>query len=259
MDTHNSKITLTILGSGTSQGVPVIACECEICRSEDPLDKRLRSSVLFSKGEHNVSIDAGPDFRQQMLRADVKRLDAVVFTHEHKDHTAGLDDVRAFNFKQGIDMPIYGDKNVSETLRRDFHYAFGDTKYPGVPQLEFRFIDGRFHVAEMEFIPIKVWHHKLPVNGFRVGDICYITDANRIDDDELAKMRGCKVLVLNALRKEKHISHFTVDEAIEIARQVGAQKTYLTHISHLMGRHAEVSQELPNGVELAFDGLQITV
>lgn len=250
---------MTILGSGTSQGVPVIGCDCAVCRSKNPMDNRLRSSVLFTKGSSNVSIDAGPDFRQQMLRANVQRLDAVVFTHEHKDHTAGLDDVRAFNFKQGTDMPIYGNQNVSEALHRDFHYAFGESKYPGVPQLNFKNIDGRFDVAGMEFIPIKVWHHKLPVYGYRVADFCYITDANRIEDGEIEKMLECKVLVINALRKEQHISHFTVDEAVEIARRVGAEKTYLTHISHLMGRHADVSKELPEGVELAHDGLQVTL
>lgn len=258
MQQVKSQITLTVLGSGTSQGVPVIACDCAVCSSSDSNDKRLRSSVLFSRNGRNVAIDAGPDFRQQMLRAKVETLDAVVFTHEHKDHTAGLDDVRAYNFKQGIDMPVYGNENVSTTLRRDFHYAFREIKYPGVPQLNFRSIEGQFEIGEMTIIPIQVWHHKLPVYGFRVGDITYITDANRIDDGEVEKMIGSKILIINALRKEKHISHFNIDEAIEMARRVGAEKTYFTHISHLMGKHEQIMNELPDGIELAFDGLQVT-
>jgi phosphoribosyl 1,2-cyclic phosphate phosphodiesterase len=258
MEDEKSQIELTVLGSGTSQGVPVIACDCAVCLSNDSKDKRLRSSVIFSRNGRNVAIDAGPDFRQQMLRAKVETLDAVVFTHEHKDHTAGLDDVRAYNFKQGIDMPIYGDENVSATLRRDFHYAFREIKYPGVPQLDFRHIEGQFEIGGMNFTPIQVWHHKLPVFGFRVGDITYITDANRIEDSEIEKMAGSKVLIINALRKEKHISHFNIEEAIEMAKRVGAEKTYFTHISHLLGKHEQIMNELPQGIELAFDGLQVT-
>lgn len=255
----SKSIEVQILGSGTSQGVPVIACDCAVCSSIDPLDKRLRTSILIRSEKTSVVVDTGPDFRQQMLSADVQRLDAVVFTHEHKDHTAGLDDVRAFNFKQDMDMPIYGNENVKTTLYRDFHYAFGEPSYPGVPQLDFKTINGEFTVGDLTFIPIEVWHYKLPVYGFRVGDFCYVTDANHIEEEEIEKMKGCKVLVINALRKEKHVSHFNVAEAIDMSRRIGAGTTYFTHISHLMGFHDEVSKELPQGVHLAHDGLKISI
>lgn len=250
---------VTFLGTGTSQGVPVIACDCEICASTDPRDKRLRSSVLVETQGKCIVVDTGPDFRQQMLRANVQQLDAVLFTHEHKDHVAGMDDIRAYNFKQKVDMPIYGSSNVENALRREYAYIFAEDKYPGVPAVEFNRIENQpFDVSGVAVLPILVYHYKLPVFGFRIGDFVYITDANRIPDEEKQKAQGAKVLVLNALRKEHHISHFSLNEAIDMARELGAETTYFTHISHLMGTHATVSKELPPGMHLAEDGLQVT-
>ncbi len=249
---------VTFLGTGTSQGVPVIACQCEVCSSLDFRDKRLRSSVHIDDGKSSVVIDTGPDFRQQMLREQVDHLDAIVYTHEHKDHTAGLDDVRAFNFRQGGEMPLYGTDRVINQLRTEFSYAFAEKKYPGVPKIRTHEItNAPFHINGLEFNPIEVLHYKLPVFGYRVGDFTYITDANSIPDEEYKKIRGTRFLVLNALQKEGHISHFTLEEAIDIARDIGAEKTFFTHISHRMGTHAKISEELPDGIELAYDGLRI--
>ena len=253
-------IRLTFLGTGTSQGVPVIACQCEVCTSEDTRNQRLRSSVLIQSETTTVVIDTGPDFRQQMLKAKPQRLDAVVFTHEHKDHVAGLDDVRAFNFKQKQDMPLYCTAQVETALRREFHYAFAEHKYPGVPNLEFRRIENKpFKVGDLEFIPIQVLHHRLPVFGFRIGDITYITDANAIEPAELEKVKGSKVLILNALRIASHVSHFNLTEAINLAEYIAAEQTYFTHISHYLGLHETVSQSLPDSVALAVDGMEIWV
>lgn len=252
---------ITFLGTGTSQGVPVIACECPVCTSKDPRDNRLRSSILVeSEGKHLV-VDTGPDFRYQMLRARLKTLDAVLFTHEHKDHIAGLDDVRAFNYRQGREMDIYAHPRVQESIKRDFHYAFSDAKFLGVPLLELHDIDKdhSFQAAGMRVLPIEVMHYKLPVLGFRFGDFSYITDAKTISAIELNKLRGSKVLVLNALQKTPHISHLTLDEAINIAKEVAAEETYLTHVSHVLGLHSEVNAELPVNIKLAYDGLQIEI
>lgn len=251
---------VTFLGSGTSQGVPVIACNCEVCLSQDIKDKRLRSSILIQENNKTVVIDTGPDFRQQMLREDVQSLDALVFTHEHKDHVAGLDDVRAFNFKQQRDMDIYASEAVQKALKREFYYAFEATKYPGVPHLNLIDIaDEPFNVEGIQFTPINVWHYKMPVKGFRVGDFTYITDANRIDDIELDKIKGSKVIVINALRKKNHLSHFTLNQAIDVLNELKPEKAYLTHISHLMGKHEDVQQELPDFIEIAYDGLKINL
>jgi len=253
-------IRLSFLGTGTSQGVPVIACHCVVCSSLDHRDQRLRSSVMIQSETTTVVIDTGPDFRQQMLRAKPERLDAVVFTHEHKDHVAGLDDVRAFNFKQNQDMPLYCTERVETALRREFHYAFDEHKYPGVPNLEFRRIkNSPFMVGDLEFIPIQVLHHRLPVLGFRIGDLTYITDANAIEPSELEKVKGSRVLVLNALRIAPHVSHFNLKEAINLAEYINAKQTYFTHISHYLGLHESVSQSLPDSIALAEDGLQISV
>jgi len=253
-------LRITFLGTGTSMGVPVIGCECETCRSTDKRDKRLRTSILVQDEKSNIVIDSGPDFRCQMLRCGIKHLTALVFTHEHKDHTAGMDDVRAFNFIQSKPVEVYASERVEEALRREFHYAFAESKYPGVPEIRFHRIGTEpFAIEGMTFVPIEVMHHRMSVLGFRIGDFTYITDANHIPESQWKLLKGTKVLVLNALRKTTHISHFTLDEAIEIAQRLGAKSTYITHISHQMGRHADVSAELPAGVELAYDGLQITV
>lgn len=250
---------VTFLGTGTSQGVPVIACECEVCSSADKHNNRLRVSVLIEQGGRSVVIDSGPDFRYQMLRAGVKRLDAILFTHEHKDHVAGLDDVRAFNYKQQTEIEVYAHKRVQDALKQEFHYIFSEAKYPGIPRLELHEIkdDEPFEVAGIQIIPISVMHFKLPVFGFRIGEFSYITDAKTISEAERLKLIGSKVLVINALQKESHVSHLTFDEALELAKAIGAEKTYLTHISHRLGTYEKISEELPEGVYLAYDGLEL--
>ncbi|MEK6780484.1 MAG: MBL fold metallo-hydrolase [Bacteroidota bacterium] len=247
---------VTFLGSGTSQGVPVIGCECEVCRSLDYRDKRLRSSIHLEVNGKSFVIDTGPDFRQQMLREGIKRLDAVVFTHSHKDHIAGLDDVRAYNYIQKIPMPVYGTKAVHEQLQTEFYYAFSDDKYPGIPRLDLIEInDQPFMVEGVTFTPLPVTHLRMPVLGFRIGNFSYITDTNFIPDQTIEKLRGTQVLVLNALQREKHVSHFNLEEAIAMARKIGAPKTYFTHISHRLGTQRKVEKELPESVALSFDGL----
>jgi phosphoribosyl 1,2-cyclic phosphate phosphodiesterase len=251
---------ITFLGTGTSQGVPVIACNCEVCLSENKKDKRLRTSIMIEDKGKVIVIDTGPDFRQQMLRENVQQLDAVVFTHEHKDHIAGLDDVRAFNFKQKMDMDIYATPQVQTALIREFHYAFSDFKYPGVPELELHTIeDDVFNIGDVELQPINVWHYKMPVKAFRIKDFTYITDANRIEEEELEKIKGSEIIVINALRKEEHISHFKLSEAIALLEQLKPKKAYLIHISHYLGKHEEVQKELPDFIQIAHDGLVIDV
>ena len=250
---------ITFLGTGTSQGVPVIGCQCEVCTSVHSEDKRLRTSVLIESDNTTVVIDTGPDFRQQMLRENVQKLDAVLFTHEHKDHIAGMDDVRAFNFKFKKDMPIYATKRVQEALKREFYYVFSTYQYPGIPKVQLHTIDAEsnFSIGDILFQSIELTHHKMKVLGFRINDLVYITDVNYIDDKQLQKIIGCKTLIVSALRKEKHISHFTLDEAVELSQKVGAESTYLTHISHLMGNHHSVNDELAQHIKLAYDGLSI--
>jgi phosphoribosyl 1,2-cyclic phosphate phosphodiesterase len=251
---------ITFLGSGTSQGVPVIACDCEVCTSNDPRDNRLRSSVLIQAGDTTIVIDSGPDFRYQMLRAKVNKLDAIVFTHGHKDHTAGMDDVRAYNYFQQKEMDVYASKETEEVLRREFQYIFQNSNYPGVPQIKLHELRNQpFAINGLEIIPIRVLHYKLEVFGFRIGDFSYITDANYIAPQEMDKIKGSKILVLNALRREKHISHFTLQEAIDLAKQLGVEQTYFTHISHQLGLHSEVSENLPSGIHLAYDGLRLSL
>lgn len=249
---------ITFLGTGTSQGVPVIACNCEVCLSKNPKDKRFRTSIMIEDKGKVIVIDTGPDFRQQMLRANVQQLDAVVFTHEHKDHVAGLDDVRAFNFKQQKDMEVFATEQVQTALKREFYYAFEAKKYPGVPHLNLNTItDSKFNVGELELIPINVWHYKMPVKAFRIGNFTYITDANKIEDEELEKIKGSEVIVINALRKTDHISHFKLSEAIELLQELKPKKAYLTHISHLLGKHNEVQKELPDFIQIAWDSLEL--
>ncbi|WP_109699790.1 MBL fold metallo-hydrolase [Chitinophaga deserti] len=250
---------VTFLGTGTSQGVPVIACPCPVCASKDPRDNRLRSSIMISdETAGNIVIDTTPDFRYQMLRAQVKRLEAVVITHSHKDHIAGMDDIRAFNYFQQQPIDIYASEYSQDVIIREFSYAFADFKYPGIPELNLQTIGSEaFSVNGLRFTPVNVLHHKMPVLGFRFGDFTYITDANFIAPEEKEKIRGSKVLVLNALRREKHISHFTLDEAIDLGRELEVPKVLFTHISHQLGLHAEVDPTLPEGMHLAYDGLEV--
>lgn len=249
---------VTFLGTGTSQGVPVIACTCEVCRSVDFRDKRTRSSIHVEVNGKSIVVDTGPDFRQQMLRERIRRLDAVLFTHEHKDHTAGLDDIRAYNYTQKGKIPVYAHDRVINHLKKEFEYIFSETQYPGIPQIDtIEITNAPFEAVGVPVVPIEVMHFKLQVFGFRFGDFTYITDANLIPEAEYAKFENTRFLVLNALRRETHVSHFTLDEALKIAERVGAEKTYLTHISHQLGKHRDVEKELPNNVELAFDGLKV--
>jgi phosphoribosyl 1,2-cyclic phosphate phosphodiesterase len=255
---HCPPLKITFLGTGTSSGVPMIACQCEVCTSDDPKDKRLRSSILVESSNTSFVVDTTPDFRTQMLRENVRKLDAVLFTHPHKDHIAGLDDVRAFNYFQHDAMQIYANSMTTEALHREFAYAFSDKKYPGVPNLHLNHISMEpFMIGDIPVIPLEVWHLKMSVFGFRFGDFTYITDANRIEDSEKQKIKGSSIIVLNALRKEKHISHFTLEEAIEVARELEVKDAYFTHISHQLGRHNDIEKELPRGIHLAYDGLVI--
>jgi phosphoribosyl 1,2-cyclic phosphate phosphodiesterase len=249
---------VTFLGSGTSQGVPVIGCTCEVCTSLDFRDKRLRSSIHVEVLKQSFVIDTGPDFRQQMLRERIKRIDAVLFTHAHRDHTAGLDDVRAYNFMQRMDMPIYGTQPVLDQLKIEYAYAFTKDSYPGIPRLLFHLIDDNsFSVNGVEVHPLPVMHLKMPVHGFRFENFSYITDANFISEETIGKLKGTETLVLNALQRDPHISHFNLTEALAMIEKIKPRQTYLTHISHKLGTHAEVSKELPPNVMLAYDGLQL--
>lgn len=238
----------------------MIACPCAVCHSPDTKDKRLRSSILVESATTTIVIDTTPDFRYQMLRADIKKLDAVLFTHPHKDHIAGLDDVRAFNFFQHRAMPIYANELTIEALMREFGYAFSQKRYPGVPNLHLQPITLEpFTIGDIFITPILVWHLKMPVFGFRFGNFTYITDANRIEEGEQEKIRGSKALVLNALRKEAHISHFTLGEAVALVRELNVETAYFTHISHQLGLHHVIEKELPQGMHLACDGLVVHV
>lgn len=251
---------ITILGSGTSQGVPVIGCHCEVCGSLDFRDKRLRSSIHLEVDGKSFVIDSGPDFRQQMLRERIEKLDALIFTHEHKDHTAGMDDIRSFNFLQKKDMPIYGRSHVIEQLKREFAYVFSASKYPGVPRVRVHEIENQaFDVEGIMVQPIEVMHYKLPVFGYRIKDFAYITDMKTISDKEVEKLKNLDALVLNALQKTEHLSHLTLEEAIAFAEKIGAKKTYFTHLSHRMGKHTEVEKELPENILIAHDGLKISL
>lgn len=246
------------MGTGTSSGVPMIGCECDVCTSTNPQDNRLRSSVLIQSALTSLVVDTTPDFRYQMLRINNRRLDAVVYTHPHKDHLAGLDDIRAYNYFTKKPMDIYANTLTEEALRRDYYYAFSDTRYPGVPELNLITIDQQpFFVGDIPVLPIEVWHYKMPVFGFRFGDFTYITDANRIEESEKEKIRGSKILVLNALRKENHLSHFTLSEAVLLAEELKIPQVYFTHISHQLGLHEVINGELPSHMRLAYDGLQL--
>lgn len=247
---------VTFLGTGTSQGIPVIACRCKVCQSKDPRDTRLRCSILVEVDDLTMAIDSGPDFRQQMLRAGVQQLDAILLTHEHKDHVAGMDDIRAFNFINRKPMDIYTEERVQLAIKREFAYVFADYKYPGIPRINLHSIENKpFLVNGVEIIPIRVYHYRLPIFGFRIKDFTYITDASYISDQEIAKVKGSRYLVVNALRKEKHLTHFNLEEAEKLIRLISPEKAFITHISHQFGLHAELVKELPEGVTMAYDTL----
>ncbi len=252
---------ITFLGTGTSQGIPVIGSTHPVCLSEDHKDKRLRVSVLLSWGDYSFVIDCGPDFRQQMLTHEVSKLDGILFTHEHADHTAGIDDIRPFFFRQG-DIPIYAHERVIASLKQRFDYIFADAnRYPGAPAVEVNLVekDKPFKIGDTMVMPIEAQHNRLPVLGYRINDFTYLTDVKTIADEELEKIKGSQVLVVNALREEPHHSHFNLREAISFSEKVGAPKTYFTHISHLLGFHEDVEKKLPKGVLLAYDNLVVNL
>lgn len=249
------------LGTGTSQGVPVIACQCHVCLSADPRDNRLRTSVLIEMGPYNVVIDTGPDFRYQMLRGKVSHLDAILMTHSHKDHIAGLDDVRAFNYQQQQSIAIYSNHHTLEALQREFYYAFSAVRYPGVPQLDLEeiFPGKPINLFGAEIIPFEVYHYKMPVLGFRIGKFAYITDAKTIPENSRKLLEGVEVLVVNALQEMPHISHFTLAEALQFIKDINPKKAYLTHISHRFGTHEYIQSLLPENVFAAYDQLCVEV
>jgi phosphoribosyl 1,2-cyclic phosphate phosphodiesterase len=253
-------VKITLLGTGTSQGVPVIACNCPVCQSDDPRDTRLRSSVMIESHDKILVIDTGPDFRQQMLAQGVQDLTAVLFTHEHKDHVAGLDDVRAFNFILKRHIDVYAERRVQEALKREYAYIFSDEKYPGVPRITMHLIQNKeFIISGIHILPIRAYHYKLPVFGFRIGNFAYLTDVKSIPDDELNKLKNLDILILTALRKESHLSHMNLDEALEIIGKVKPGTTYLTHLSHAFGLHREEEKKLPSHIRIAYDGLSISL
>lgn len=236
----------------------MVACPCEVCASPHDRDKRLRSSILVQSATTTLVVDTTPDFRTQMLRENVRQLDAVLFTHPHKDHIAGLDDVKAFNYFQSKPMAVYANLLTQKALKREFYYIFEENKYPGVPDIRLHTIDlDPFVVGDITVTPILVYHLEMPVLGFRFGKFTYITDANRIPDEEKQKIRGSEALVLNALRKKPHISHFNLEEAVQTVRELEIPHGYFTHISHQLGLHDRINAELPPGIELAWDGLTL--
>ncbi len=250
---------LTFLGTGTSQGVPVIACRCRVCRSGDSRDRRLRTSALLEVEGRNILFDIGPDFRQQMLREDVGRLDAILITHAHRDHVGGLDDIRSFNYVQHSKMDVYLNAEARFAIERDYHYIFEPHQYPGLPEADLHTVEAPFRAAGVEVVPVKAMHKDLPVLGYRIGAMAYITDANYMAPAEIAKLKGVKVLVINALRREKHFSHYSLPEALAVIEEVAPERAYLTHMSHEMGLHEEVSATLPPHVALAYDGLKVEI
>ncbi|MFP4620906.1 MAG: MBL fold metallo-hydrolase [Bacteroidales bacterium] len=251
---------ITFLGTGTSQGIPVIGCDCDVCRSNDPRDKRLRTSLLIEVKNKVFVVDTGPDFRQQMLLEGVHDISAILYTHEHRDHVAGLDDVRPINYLKQKPIEIYGEERILESLKQMLPYAFGENRYPGVPDINLNLIANKpFAIEGMEITPIRVYHYKLPVFGFRIGDFTYITDANYIPEEEKEKIVGSKYMVINALRRKKHISHFSLAESLELINEFGPRKAYLIHMSHQMGFHEKVNAELPEHVDMSYDGLSFEV
>ncbi|MFT4155659.1 MBL fold metallo-hydrolase [Parafilimonas sp.] len=253
-------LKITFLGTGTSSGVPMIGCNCAVCTSTDPKDKRLRSSILIESATTTIVVDTTPDFRCQMLRIHNTKLDAVLFTHPHKDHTAGLDDVRAYNFFQHKPMDVFANSLTAEALMREFAYAFADKKYPGVPQINLHTIDeSPLKIGDIPVQPFTVWHYKMPVFGYKFGNFTYITDANRMEEEVKALIKASDMLVVNALRKEQHISHFTLNEAIELVEELKIPRAYFTHISHQLGKYEDIEKTLPPGIHLAYDKLTFII
>lgn len=251
---------ITLLGTGTSNGIPVIACKCDVCKSTDQKDKRLRSAIMVEDGATRIVVDAGPDFRQQMLQHSVDRLDAILLTHEHADHIFGLDDIRSFNWQKKSAMEIYCEERVQDNLKKIFNYVFALNKYPGIPRMDLVSIDKTpFRLGTLDIIPIRLYHHKLPVYGFRFGQFAYLTDFNSIEDSEFEKLKGIDVLIICALRKASHISHLNLEDALAFINKLSLKKAYLTHMSHDIGKHAELLKELPSNVEPGFDGLVINL
>jgi phosphoribosyl 1,2-cyclic phosphate phosphodiesterase len=253
---------VTFLGTGTSQGIPVIACRCDICTSSDPRDHRLRSSILVETCGLRIVVDCGPDFRQQMLREDIRSIDAILVTHAHKDHLGGLDDVRAFNYILQRPAAVYATPEVQKQIRREYSYAFGGDRYPGVPEIDLiKFGKRPFHIQSLKVIPVRALHFGEDhyVYGFRIGAFTYLTDVYRISEEEKDKIRGSKVIVVNALRKKPHYSHMNLDEALALLEELKPERGFLTHISHQMGLHAVVEKDLPANVRMAYDGLKVHV
>lgn len=254
------KMKITFLGTGTSTGVPVVACNCDVCTSDDPRDKRYRTSVMVTSGVSNIIIDCGPDFRIQMLKHKVEDIDAVLFTHAHRDHIAGLDDIRAFNYILHKSIDVYGSQFTLNSIKEQFPYIFTPGRYLGAPQLNLHTITSDlFSIGELDFTPVQVMHQDMKVFGYRIGDFTYITDANFIASEEIDKIRGSEVVVINALRNSRHVSHFSLEEALEVLSDIHPRVAYLTHISHFLGKHIVVEPKLPDWVHLAYDGLQIEV
>ena len=252
-------LKITFLGTGTSTGVPMIACPCEVCTSTDKKDNRLRSSILVQSATTSFVVDTTPDFRYQMLRMQMRELDAILFTHPHKDHIAGLDDVKAFTFFSGKAMEVYANTLTEEAIKREFAYIFSDKKYPGIPEVNLNTITlAPFFIGDIPVTPIMVWHLKMPVFAFRFGKFTYITDANQIEPAEKEKIIGSEVMVVNALRRQPHISHFTIDESILLVQELKVPTAYFTHISHQLGKYEDVTKELPAGMHLSYDGLVLT-
>ena len=258
----SDEMKVTFLGTGTSQGVPVIACRCGVCRSADPRDRRLRSSILIDTGGMRIVVDCGPDFRQQMLREEVESIDAILVTHAHKDHLGGLDDVRAFNYILQRPTDVYATREVQREIRREYAYAFTGHRYPGIPEISLHTFGKRpFFIEREKVVPIQAIHYGEDqyVYGFRIKDFTYLTDVFRMADKEIDKIRGSKVVVVNALRKKPHYSHMNLDEAVALLKEVKPERGYLTHISHQMGLQADVEKELPSFIKMAYDGLRVGV